>query len=202
MEHRYIIHGKDAATGQAVRKVIEAGSAAEAESIAARIGVQVAGSELERDPAARVEEISRSRQGQIPDVAEEPVWSGTPSQWTNFWWFVACVLLLPIPVAIHRYLRVRTTRYILTNQRLRLETGIVSRRIEEVELYRVNDSAAHQGVFERLLGIGTVWLQTTDARNPEVVLEAVPRPADLRERIRSHGEARRRWRRVAEIEVQ
>jgi membrane protein YdbS with pleckstrin-like domain len=205
--NRYIGHGKDATTGQTVRKVIEAESAKAAEQIAERIGVQVLGSEIEENayapPAPHPDPTPRIARGATPpDSPEEPVWEGTPSQWTNFWWFVGCILVVPIPFAIYHYLRVKTTKYALSTQRLRLETGIVARKIEEVELYRVNDSAVQQSFIERLLGIGTVWLETTDQRNPEVLLQSVPDPAGLREAIRKHGEARRRWRRVAEVELQ
>ncbi|GMV26247.1 MAG: hypothetical protein AMXMBFR58_22780 [Phycisphaerae bacterium] len=208
MANRYIVHGKDAATGQTVRKVIEAGSSREAEEIAVRIGVEVLGSELEPDgsparPAPGGLGAMSGVRGGIPaDTPEETVWEGTPSQWTNFWWFVGCILVVPIPFAIYNYLKVKTTKYALSTQRLRLETGIVARKIEEVELYRVNDTAVQQSFIERLLGIGTVWIETTDERNREVLLQAVPDPAGLREQVRKHGEARRRWRRVAEIEVQ
>ncbi len=201
MANRYIVHGKDASTGQAVRKVIEAQTAREAEEIAQRIGVQVLGSEIEDAPPPVAAAVPRGAAAG-PDMPEEPVWEGTPSQWTNFWWYVGCVLLVPIPFALYHYLKTHTTKYSLTTQRLRLETGIVARKIEEVELYRVHDSAVQQSFIERLLGVGTIWLETTDQRNPEVILSAVPDPAGLREQIRKHGEARRRWRRVAEIDLQ
>jgi membrane protein YdbS with pleckstrin-like domain len=215
MPTRYIVHGTDSATGQPVRKIIEAPTAREAEEIAAKIGVKVLGSEIDAGQAGSSSVAGAANDIGHPfagvraggathptDVQEEVVWSGTPSQWTNFWWYVACVLVVPIPFAIYNYLVVRTTRYHLTNQRLRLETGIIARHIEEVELYRINDSAVKQALIERLLGIGTVWLETSDERNPEVTLRAVPDPAELREAIRKNAEARRRWRRVAEIEVQ
>lgn len=185
--------------------MIEAQSAEEAEGIARRIGVEVLGSEVEEAGSARATSAQQGGLGRgapVQDTAEEGVWEGTPSQWMNFWWYVGCVLVVPIPFAIYHYLRTKTTKYALTNQRLRLESGIVARKIEEVELYRVNDSAVQQSFVERLLGVGTVWLETSDQRNPEVLLRAVPDPAGLREQIRKHGEARRRWRRVAEIEVQ
>ncbi len=201
MVNRYIVHGKDATSGQSVRKIIEASSAKEAEQIAERIGVHVLGSELEDAPPAPV--AARAGAAAVgPDAPEEPVWEGTPSQWTNFWWFAGCLLVVPIPFAIYHYLATANTKYALTTQRLRLETGIVARKIEEVELYRVHDSAVQQSFIERLLGVGTVWLETTDQRNPEVTLRAVPDPTGLREAVRKHGEARRRWRRVAEIDLQ
>mgnify|MGYP002781156828 CR=1 FL=1 len=252
MPNRYIVHGEE--NGQRVRKVFEAGSAKEAAQEAENIGVKVLGVEVD-DPlvgpvlgagvgaglasgglhAARSgEALAKSPlSAGAPPVHDEPertVWEGTPSQWTNFWWFAGAVVALAVSVALVWVLRsqtqvgplawlalaigvagaglaawyavmVRTTRYRLTTQRLRMEWGVVAKAVEEVELYRVTDSAVRQSVVERVLRIGTVWLETSDQRNKEVLLRSVPDPRGLREQIRQLSEARRRWRRVSEIEV-
>ncbi|MDX2147154.1 MAG: PH domain-containing protein [Planctomycetota bacterium] len=204
MATRYIVHGQDLATGQATRRLIEADSAKEAAAMAERIGVRVSGVEVDAGSAARSagEPARHAAPPQhAPDVGEEPVWSGSPSQWENFWWFVACVLVIPVPFAIWSYIKVRTTRYTLTNQRLKIEWGVIEKNVEEVELYRVTDTAVKQSVVQRLLGFGTLWLQSSDQRNPEVTLRSIHDPREVREQIRQHAEARRRWRRVAEVEV-
>jgi hypothetical protein len=37
----------------------------------------------------------------VPTVIDEHgVWSGGPSQWQNFWAWVACILVIPIPWAL------------------------------------------------------------------------------------------------------
>ncbi len=218
MATRYVVHGRslggadaEAPAGVVVRKVIEAESAKAAEAIAARLGMEVLGSEV---LPSEVAEASAAEDGGGGGFSageagakgneradERAQWSGSPSQWSNFWWFVSCVLVLPVPFALAAWLRTRCTRYVLTSQRLRLERGVISRTVEEVELYRVTDSAVAQTVVGRLLGLGDVTLETSDKRNPTVVMAWVPEPMALREKIRGLAEDRRRWRRVGEIEV-
>ena len=54
-------------------------------------------------------------------------WTGSPSQWQNFWWFVAALLLIPIPWTIWKWLEVRSTVYTLTDQRLKFTRGVFSK---------------------------------------------------------------------------
>lgn len=209
MANRYIVHGRDLKSGQAVQKVIEAETAKLAEEQAGKLGMTVVGSEVApagggTAAAAAVPGAVGYRAAGMPlpaDVPEAPVWSGSPSQWVNFWWFVGAILILPIPLTVWNYLLIRTTKYTLTNQRLRMEWGVLTKSVEEIELYRVTDTAVRQSVIQRALGRGDVWLQTSDARNPETTLKFVPEPQKIRESVRQNAEARRRWRRVAEVEV-
>lgn len=137
---------------------------------------------------------------------ETPVWSGRPSQVANLGVFIGCGLffwlVIPIFVAIWRYLLVRTMRYEVTSQRFRVTAGVLSRRIEEVELYRVKDSAFAQSLFQRLFGLGSVSLVTSDATTQVALIESIPARVakDLREQIRGLVEDLRDAKRVREID--
>src|SRR5262249_19843709 len=87
---------------------------------------------------------------------EATVWQGSPSQWTNFWPFVSCLLVIPIPWVIYRWLTVKTTRYTLSNQRIQLESGVLSKEFDNLELYRVKDSTLTQSLLQRLVVVGTI----------------------------------------------
>ncbi len=123
-------------------------------------------------------------------------WSGHPSQWQNLWWFVACVLLLPIPWAFWRWLQTRNTTITLTDQRLKFTRGIVTRSTEDLELYRVRDSHFEQNMLERLVGLGQVVLYTTDETSPEIRLNFIRDAEAVREKVRTLVEARRDAKRV------
>jgi uncharacterized membrane protein YdbT with pleckstrin-like domain len=84
-------------------------------------------------------------------------------------------------------LQLRNTRYRLTNQRLVVEKGILSRTLDEVDLRTVDDSGFSQSPLERLQGIGTVWVVASDRANPRLVLRGIPDPRKLREQIRDHA---------------
>lgn len=75
-------------------------------------------------------------------------------------------------------------RYELTSQRLRIYRGFIGRRIEEVDLVRVRDTKVKQHAGERLANIGDITIFSTDSSAPEVVLENVDRPLEVREMIR------------------
>jgi hypothetical protein len=76
------------------------------------------------------------------------------------------------------------TRYELTTQRLRIYRGVLSNRIEEIELIRVKDSKVKQHAGERILNVGDVSIFSADPSTPNIVLQNVPRPLEVRELLR------------------
>lgn len=76
------------------------------------------------------------------------------------------------------------TRYELTTQRLRIYRGILGNRIEEIELIRVKDSKVNQHMGERILNIGDVSIFSADPTTPEIVLQNIHDPIDVRELFR------------------
>jgi membrane protein YdbS with pleckstrin-like domain len=84
-----------------------------------------------------------------------------------------------------------TTRYRLTNHRLFIERGLLSRRHDELELIRVDDVSVRQNIVQRLFDVGTVTVLSTDTSNPEQVLEGIPRPLEIKELVRTQVRARR-----------
>jgi hypothetical protein len=75
-------------------------------------------------------------------------------------------------------------RYELTSQRLRIYRGVLGNRIEEVELIRVKDSKVKQHMGERMLNIGDVTIISADPMTPEIVLQNVHDPVQVREIFR------------------
>lgn len=132
---------------------------------------------------------------------EREVWSGTPSQWQNLWAWVLCVLVVPIPWALWRALVTRSTRYTLTDQRLKTTRGVFNRVTDDLELYRVKDTHFQQTVWQRMAGIGDVVLSTSDATTPLVTLADIRGAESVRERLRGLVEQRRDAKRVRELDV-
>ncbi|MEA2473795.1 MAG: hypothetical protein QOE06_1710 [Thermoleophilaceae bacterium] len=64
-------------------------------------------------------------------------------------------------VLIWGYLKRFSTRYAITNRRLHIRRGILSRSVEETRIDRVQDVKVTQGFLERILGIGTVDFDTS-----------------------------------------
>jgi uncharacterized membrane protein YdbT with pleckstrin-like domain len=84
---------------------------------------------------------------------------------------VAIVLLmwgLMYPV-----LKWRTTRYELTSKRLRLRTGIIARDGRDIPLSRVTDVSFRKGILDRLLGCGTLVVESA-GEHGEITLTDIP----------------------------
>jgi uncharacterized membrane protein YdbT with pleckstrin-like domain len=118
---------------------------------------------------------------------EQLIWEGSPSQWTNFTTYLVCVLLcwlvVPIFYAIWKWIELRCFRYEITNRRIRLHRGVLSRRIDSIELYRIKDATFVQSFLMRLVGIGDVALATSDTETPSLVVHGVANAEQLREKI-------------------
>lgn len=118
----------------------------------------------------------------------ELIWVGTEGQLINAGWFIVAILfcwtVIPVLWAIYRYLKVANHRYELTNQRLLEYSGILVKRVETLELYRVKDIAVSGTLFQALFGRGRVVLQTTDASTPTVHISAIASPQHVSQLIR------------------
>jgi uncharacterized membrane protein YdbT with pleckstrin-like domain len=74
-----------------------------------------------------------------------------------------------------RWLRRRTTNFVLTTDRLVLRSGIIAKKGKEIPLERINDITFHQTVFERLIGTGDLMIESAGARGQELFAD-LPRP--------------------------
>ena len=95
----------------------------------------------------------------------------------------------------------RSTHYLVTNQRVRVTQGLLGKNMQEIELFRVKDTAARQTFFRRLFGVGDLDIVSGDANNPNLHLVAVPNALELRESIRREVLSLRQRFGVRELDV-
>ena len=105
----------------------------------------------------------------------------------NAWFLTAALLVIEAIILAVAYLRLRSTLYTVTNQRVMIETGLIAKALSEIDLRYIDDSQFAQGVMQRLLGIGNVTLVSTDKTTPVFVLRAIRDPRGVREIIRTHA---------------
>lgn len=144
----------------------------------------------------------------LKDEPEIDLWKSTPSAraWAHYW--LLCILILLVSayltitqvIAWHWALTAAaapllytlwiiavakvSTRYRLTNQRIFVERGILTRKISETELIRIDDVAVTQNLLQRMFRVGVITLSAADADESIVRLEGIDNPVDVKETIR------------------
>ncbi|MGA0172810.1 MAG: PH domain-containing protein [Phycisphaerales bacterium] len=237
MSRRFQVTGRDATTGKVSTVILQASSLAETERLAEELGLEVDSVELLReggspDPHAASEPLGTASPEGAPAAprstaassSDELLWSGSPSQWLNFWWFLAFLvvfgcylaialatvgvgwmasplLLAPLAAIAWKWLVLKLVRYELTQERIRVRSGVFTRHLEEIEIYRVKDTELSIPLWQRLVGIGTLRVISSDHTNPNLPLRGIADPESVRERIRAACEAVRRARGVRELDV-
>jgi uncharacterized membrane protein YdbT with pleckstrin-like domain len=93
------------------------------------------------------------------------------------------------------------TRYGLSEDRLFLSVGLFSVRDEEVLLYRVRDISTRRSLWQRIFGMGSVTVLSSDKTMPTLVLKNVSNPLTVKELIHDHVEAAKLKNRVRVSEV-
>jgi membrane protein YdbS with pleckstrin-like domain len=93
----------------------------------------------------------------------------------------------------------RTTRYTLSTQRIEVEKGILGKRYESVELWRVRDVVLEQTFFERLRGVGRITVYSSDQEGPILQLGPAAEARSLFDRLRDAVAAARKDAQVVPI---
>lgn len=88
------------------------------------------------------------------------------------------------------------TRYFLSEDRLFLETGLLNLRQDEILLYRVRDIGLNITLGQRIFGVGSVKVISSDKSLPELVLKNIKQPREVKEMIHRQVEEAKTQRRM------
>ncbi len=93
------------------------------------------------------------------------------------------------------------TRYSLSSDRLFLSIGFLSIKDEEVLLYRIRDITTSRTLWQRLFGVGTVTVVSSDKTLPTLVLKNIKNPLTVKELLHGQVEEMKIRRRVRVGEI-
>ena len=92
------------------------------------------------------------------------------------------------------------TKYVLTKEKLLIQTGILNTKEEEVRLYRIMDVTLRRSLGQRLFGLGTIHCCSADKSTPEFDIKWIPDAAAVKEKLSDLVEAERMAKRVSSRE--
>ena len=98
-------------------------------------------------------------------------------------------------------LPVSFTRYGLSEDRLFLSTGFLTLKDEELLLYRIRDITVQRTLTQRLFGVGTVIITSSDKSNPILELKNIRSPLQVKELLHAQVEEMKDRRRVRYSEI-
>jgi len=75
------------------------------------------------------------------------------------------------------------TRYALSEDRLFLRKGFLNIKQDEIVLYRVRDLRVTQNLWQRIFGVGIVYVVSTDKSIPQLDLKNIKQPFEVKELI-------------------
>ena len=96
----------------------------------------------------------------------------------------------------HLGLPLSFTRYSLSDDRLFVSEGFLNIKDDEVLLYRVRDIDTQRSLWQRLFGVGTVTVMSSDKTMPTLVLKNIKDPLMVKELIHDQVEEMKIQRRV------
>ena len=88
------------------------------------------------------------------------------------------------------------TRYAMSEDRLFLSVGFLSIKDDEVLLYRNRDITTSRSIWQRLFGVGTVTVMSSDKTMPTLQMKNIKNPVAVKELLHRQVEEMKIRRRV------
>lgn len=83
---------------------------------------------------------------------------------------------LGMPISFTRYKLIKSEGMY---SKLISETGFLSTSVEDINLYRVDDLAVSQSLFDKMFGVGSITVFCRDASCEKIVLRNIKKPYDV-----------------------
>lgn len=93
-----------------------------------------------------------------------------PMTWLIISAMIAAVWLYFLAVLVYRKLGIN---YRLTSQRFIHEQGVLARTTDRIEVIDIDDVSFRQTIIDRMVGVGTIKIESADRSHPELVLRGI-----------------------------
>ncbi len=104
---------------------------------------------------------------------------------------------------IYFFVRSRSVHYRITTERVVIETGLLNKRMDQIDVYRINDYVVEMPFGQRLVGTGNLVLSAMDRSTPDVRLFGLKTDVrDLYEKLRKATEDQKRRRGVRTVDAE
>jgi uncharacterized membrane protein YdbT with pleckstrin-like domain len=131
---------------------------------------------------------------------EETLFEGRPAAVPGLGALLIAILTLGLGY-LYFWLRTRGLSYKVTTRRVLGERGLFSKRLEQVDAFRIRDFVVERPFGQRLLGTGNILLLTADSTTPRMELHGLHTDVvALYEKLRAAADADRARRGVRVVD--
>ena len=81
------------------------------------------------------------------------------------------------------------TKYSMSEDRIFYKVGLLNTRFEEILLYRVLDISLKITLWQRIFGVGSIILKSSDKTLPELMIKNIRHPVEIKEMLHQQVEA-------------
>lgn len=110
-----------------------------------------------------------------------------------------CIGIISVSFIIYSLYKLKQTSWVITSSQLIYKRGVFSISTDYMELYRINDFTEKQRFIDRLLGLKTITVHSTDASNRTLILFGIENSIEVVPHIRRNVELSKNNRNVYEI---
>lgn len=89
------------------------------------------------------------------------------------------------------------TKYKLLEDKLLIDTGVLSVNQEEIRLYRIMDFTLKRSIWQRIFGVGTIHCCSADKSTPEFDIKDIKKSFEVKELLSNQVEKERDKKRVS-----
>jgi membrane protein YdbS with pleckstrin-like domain len=114
-------------------------------------------------------------------------------------WVLGILWLIGVPGLLWTYLTHITSKFKITRRRVETEKGIIAKKVDSLELWRVLDVQYEQSLLDRIFGIAKIKLMGTDQSDPVLELHGMPEHRQLFETLRDAVQDARHTNRPMEL---
>jgi len=86
------------------------------------------------------------------------------------------IIFIVVLYAAYKIARIKSIRYEISADRIEWVRGIFSRKIDNLDMFRIVDIKLHRSLLDCILNVGTLTLMTKDQSTPEFTFEKIANP--------------------------
>jgi uncharacterized membrane protein YdbT with pleckstrin-like domain len=100
----------------------------------------------------------------------------------QYWWIAFLPPLLYLCWIASRHISSRLTRMVINDDRVRFESGLLSKQMHAIDVSKVHDVRVEQSVKQRVIGVGNISVETANSGS-RIQMTDIDSPQEIADRI-------------------